>query len=217
MISLIVDKGKVLIEGMDLSGKTTIVDCLRHMMQVKYVQSRTLIENNYIHDFAVQQSKAGNLPRQLISELYKLAIMEDLCKYEMSEGKFVLQDSYFALRSYAYEKDYGSSKIANEIQDYLQMFPKPEVTFYLTASMNERVKRNEKRNKKMAYMEKLLITEPKKFEKIEQNLMNVTMQLFETEIINTEGKSPLEIAQYIKDRIKIIKKNDYSCVRERIY
>ena len=47
--------------------------------------------------------------------------------------------------------------------------------------------------------------------------MNVTMQLFETEIINTEGKSPLEIAQYIKDRIKIIKKNDYSCVRERIY
>lgn len=94
------------------------------------------------------------------------------------------------------------------IQD-LQMFPKPEITFYLTASTSERIKRNSERNKSMAYMEKLLLTEPKKFEKIESNLRYITTELFETEIINTEGKTPLEIAQYIRYRIKELDNKEY--------
>lgn len=208
------DSGKVLIEGMDLSGKTTVAECLKDIMQIEKVQCRTLTNNNSIHDFTVQQSKANNLPRQLISELYKLAIMEDLCKYETnSKSGIVLQDSYFALRSYAYEKAYGSSKVASEMKDYLQMLPKPEFTFYLTASTDERISRNGKRNKPMAYMERLLVTEPERFEKIESNLQEITTQLFETEIVNTEGKTPLEVAQYISDRIKEIKERNYNYER----
>jgi len=46
----------------------------------------------------------------------------------------------------------------------LQLFPKPELAFYLTASTEERIKRNEKRDKPMAYMEKLLMSNPKEFE-----------------------------------------------------
>lgn len=87
-----IDKGKILIEGMDLSGKTTVVQHLNSIMKVDNIQCRTLNRDNYIHDFAVQQSKAGTLPRQLISELYELAIKEDLCKYRSCNQGYVLQD-----------------------------------------------------------------------------------------------------------------------------
>ena len=79
---------------------------------------------------------------------------------------------------------------------------KPEFTFYLTASTEERLKRNEKRDKPMAYMEKLLVSNPKEFEKIEENLRDITISLFDTEIINTEGKKPNEIALYIGNKIQ---------------
>lgn len=203
-----IDKGKVLIEGMDLSGKTTIAECLKSMIKIEQIQCRTLIKNNHIHDFTVQQSKMGDMPRQLISELYKLAIKEDLCKYQLKDTGILLQDSYFALRSYAYEKDYGSSTIAEEMKKYLQMFPIPEFTFYLTASTEERIERNKKRNKPMAYMEKLLVNEPEKFERIEANLKEITLQLFDAEVIDTEGKTPMEIAKYISNKIKKIERRN---------
>lgn len=92
--------------------------------------------------------------------------------------------------------------LAKEVYKLLQLFPKPELTFYLTASTEERLKRNEKRDKPMAYMEKLLVSNPKEFEKIEKNLREITTILFDTEIINTQGKKPNEIALYIGNKIQ---------------
>lgn len=54
----------------------------------------------------------------------------------------------------------------------------------------------------MAYMEKLLVSNPKEFEKIEKNLRDITISLFDTEIINTQGKKPNEIALYIGSKIQ---------------
>ena len=51
-------------------------------------------------------------------------------------------------------------------------------------------------------MEKLLVSNPKEFEKIEENLRDITISLFDTEIINTEGKKPNEIALYIGNKIQ---------------
>lgn len=84
----------------------------------------------------------------------------------------------------------------------LQLFPKPELAFYLTASTEERIRRNEKRDKPMAYMEKLLISNPKEFETIEKNLKEITTSLFDAEVINTQDKKPNEIALYIGSKIQ---------------
>lgn len=92
--------------------------------------------------------------------------------------------------------------LAKDVYKLLQLFPKPELAFYLTASTEERLKRNEKRDKPMAYMEKLLVSNPKEFERIEENLRDITISLFDTEIINTEGKKPNEIALYIGNKIQ---------------
>lgn len=50
----------------------------------------------------------------------------------------------------------------------------------------------------MAYMEKLLVSNPREFETIEKNLRDITTSLFDVEVINTEGKKLNEIALYIR-------------------
>ena len=196
------EKGKILIEGMDLSGKTTITKYLSEILDIDKIQQRTLSDSSAIYDFTVAQSKKGQLHTDLINKLYTLAISEDLYNYKPKEDSIILQDSYFALRSYALMRQKYPDTLAKEVYKLLQLFPKPELTFYLTASTEERLRRNEKRDKPMAYMEKLLMSNPKEFEAIEKNLRDITTSLFDAEIINTQDKKPNEIALYIGNKIK---------------
>lgn len=208
------EKGKILIEGMDLSGKTTITKYLSEILKFDKIQERTLSDDTAIYDFTVAQSKKGKLHQDLINKLYTLAISEDLYNYNPNENSLILQDSYFALKSYALMKQKYPHTLAKEVYTLLQLFPKPELTFYLTVSTEERIRRNERRKKTMAYMEKLLISNPKEFETIEKNLRNITTSLFDAEIINTENKKPNEIALYIGNKIKERNKGDYVYERE---
>ena len=211
------EKGKILIEGMDLSGKTTITKYLSELMSIERIQTRTLSDDSAIYDFTVAQSKKGKLHPDLINKLYTLAIYEDLYNYKPKEDSIILQDSYFALRSYALMQRKYPETLAKEVHKLLQLFPKPELAFYLTASTEERLRRNEKRDKPMAYMEKLLVSNPKEFETIERNLRDVTVSLFDAEIINTQDKKPNEIALYIGSKIqeRILKRNRGEDVYER--
>ena len=202
------EKGKILIEGMDLSGKTTIIKYLSEMLNVDLIQERTLSEGSAIYDFTVAQSKKGKLHIDLINKLYTLSISEDLLNYQPKDNCIILQDSYFALRSYALMKQRYPNTLANEVYKLLKLFPKPELTFYLTASTEERIRRNERRDKPMAYMEKLLLSNPKEFETIENNLRDITTSLFDAEVIDTQDKKPNEIALYIGNKIQELIKGE---------
>ena len=192
------EKGKILIEGMDLSGKTTITKYLSAILNVNKIQKRTLSEDCAIYDFTVAQSKKGKLHIDLINKLYTLAISEDLYNYKPNDNGIILQDSYFALRSYALMKQKYPDTLAKEVYKLLQLFSKPGLAFYLTASTEEILRRKEKRDKPMAYVEKLLVSNPREFEAIEKNLRDITTSLFDVEVINTEGKKLNEIALYIR-------------------
>lgn len=196
------EKGKILIEGMDLSGKTTITKYLSEILCVDRIQKRTLSDECEIYNFTVAQSKKGKLHPDLINKLYTLAISEDLYNYKPKYNGIILQDSYFALRSYALMKEKYPDTLSKEVYKLLQLFPKPELTFYLTASTEERLRRNERRDKPMAYMEKLLVSNPREFEIIEKNLRDITTSLFNIEVINTQDKKPNEIALYIGSKIQ---------------
>lgn len=207
------EKGKILIEGMDLSGKTTIIKYLSEILGVDRIQERTLSDDCAIYDFTVAQSKKGKLHPDLINKLYTLTISEDLYNYKPNDNGIILQDSYFGLRSYALMKQKYPNTLAKEVYKLLQLFPKPELAFYLTASTEERLRRNEKRDKPMAYMEKLLVSNPREFETIEKNLRDITTSLFNVEVINTQDKKPNEIALYIGSKIQ--EKNRGDDVYER--
>lgn len=209
-----IEKGKILIEGMDLSGKTTITRYLSGILEIDKIQERTLSDSSAIYDFTVAQSKKGELHQDLINRLYTLAISEDLYNYKPRDNCIVLQDSYFALRSYALMQEKYPNTLAKEVYKLLQLFPKPELGFYLTASTEERLRRNKQRDKPMAYMEKLLVSNPTEFEAIEKNLRDITTSLFGVEVINTDGKKPNEIALYIGRKIQEINRGDEVYERE---
>ena len=209
-----IEKGKILIEGMDLSGKTTITRYLSGILEIDKIQERTLSDSSAIYDFTVAQSKKGELHEDLINRLYTLAISEDLYNYKPRDNCIILQDSYFALRSYALMKEKYPNTLAKEVYKLLQLFPKPELGFYLTASTEERLRRNKQRDKPMAYMEKLLVSNPTEFEAIEKNLRDITTSLFGVEVINTDGKNPNEIALYIGRKIQEINRGDEVYERE---
>ena len=209
-----IEKGKILIEGMDLSGKTTITRYLSEILEIDKIQERTLSDSSAIYDFTVAQSKKGELHQDLINRLYTLAISEDLYNYKPRDNCIVLQDSYFALRSYALMKEKYPNTLAMEVYKLLQLFPKPELGFYLTASTEERLRRNKQRDKPMAYMEKLLVSNPTEFEAIEKNIRDITTSLFGVEVINTDGKKPNEIALYIGSKIQERNRGDEVYERE---
>ena len=209
-----IEKGKILIEGMDLSGKTTITRYLSGILEIDKIQERTLSDSSAIYDFTVAQSKKGELHEDLINRLYTLANSEDLYNYKPRDNCIILQDSYFALRSYALMKEKYPNTLAKEVYKLLQLFPKPELGFYLTASTEERLRRNKQRDKPMAYMEKLLVSNPTEFEAIEKNLRDITTSLFGVEVINTDGKKPNEIALYIGRKIQEINRGDEVYERE---
>ena len=202
------ERGKILIEGMDLSGKTTITKYLSEILDNAQIRQRTLSGESTIFDFTVAQSKKGKLHTDLINELYTLAISEDLYNYQPRENGIILQDSYFALRSYALMKEKYPDTLAKKVYKLLQLFPKPELAFYLTVSTEERIKRNEKRDKPMAYMERLLMSNSREFETIDENLRDINVSLFDAEIIDTQDKTPQEIALYIKSKIQEINRGD---------
>ena len=56
--------------------------------------------------------------------------------------------------------------------------------------------------------EKLLLSNPREFETIDENLKNINVSLFDAEIIDTQDKTPQEVALYIKSKIQEINKGD---------
>ena len=65
-----IEKGKILIEGMDLSGKTTITRYLSEILEIDKIQERTLSDSSAIYDFTVAQSKKGELHQDLIGYIH---------------------------------------------------------------------------------------------------------------------------------------------------
>ena len=200
-----IDTGKILFEGMDLSGKSTISKDVSLILNIEQIKQRTLSDQTAIYDFTVAQSKLGNLSQELISKLYCLAVNEDLANYKVSKKGIILQDSYFALRSFALAQQNNDVLLARDLYDLLKLFPKPELSFYLTAPIEERIRRNLQRNKPMAYMEKLLMLDPKKFENIEKHLKKSAIEIFNAEVIDTSIASHDEVSKYIGEKVKSLK------------
>ena len=52
------------------------------------------------------------------------------------------------------------------------------------------------------------MSNPREFETIDENLKNINVSLFDAEIIDTQDKTPQEVALYIKSKIQEINKGD---------
>ena len=185
-----------LFSGMDFSGNTTIIKNIEVSMPgVFKVQRKFLTSID-----TIEKVRNTWLPPEEWKPLLQNTIKKDISNYK--ENGPILQDSLWIVKYIATKLEQNKSEDLEEIeilQHLLEQYPDMD-SFYITTSIEERVKRLEEREKlgeKISGSDKLLY-DSEKFEEVERNYKNIVLKRFpNTKIIDTTNSSPDETLQEI--------------------
>ena len=185
-----------LFSGMHFSGKTTIIKNIEVSMPgVFKVQRKFLTSID-----TIEKVRNTWLPPEEWKPLLQNTIKKDISNYK--ENGPILQDSLWIVKYIATKLEQNKSEDLEEIeilQHLLEQYPDMD-SFYITTSIEERVKRLEEREKlgeKISGSDKLLY-DSEKFEEVERNYKNIVLKRFpNTKIIDTTNSSPDETLQEI--------------------
>jgi len=187
-----------LFSGMDFSGKTTIVHKINEkLLNVFKIQKKFLTDIDTIDKV---RKLDYWLPPEEWRPLLQKTIKTDIANYKSNE--LVLQDSLWIIKYIATKIEQNNIEDLEEIsilENLLGMYPDMD-SFYITASIEERIKRFKEREalgKEITGSDKLLL-DTNKFERIEKHYKNIVLKRFpNTKIIDTTNKTPDEIVDYI--------------------
>lgn len=191
-----------LFSGMDFSGKTTIINKINEEMpntfklKKKFLTPIDLIENVRKRDVWLSPEEWKPLLQENINK--------DIENYK--EEGLILLDSLWIIKYLANKIEKNDKEDVEEIitlKELLKKYP-PMDSFYITVSIEERMKRFQERAKlgnEITGSDKLLM-DKNKFEKVEQIYKNIIMQYFpDTRIIDTTDINPEQtIELIIKDK-----------------
>ena len=192
------------IEGMDLAGKSTVAKCFASTSQINWViQDKRLSKNNPVYDFAWNFGKKAAYDKDVLGFLYLAALLQDIKSFK--HGHHIIQDSTLLLRSLNYymmvkKNDY----LVESFKRCIPNHPRPDVSFYLTADIETRRKRLKERinsnPEKLTSMDLLIQNDPKKFIQIDESLQALSIDTFNSKVINTSKMTSFEVVQYIRKR-----------------
>lgn len=187
-----------LFSGMDFSGKTTIINGINNKIpstfkiKKKFLTPIDLIEN-------VRKMDTWLSPEEWKPLLQK-NIQMDIDNYK--EDGLVLLDSLWIIKYLAGKIENGDKEDEEEIcilKELLKKYP-PMDSFYITVSMEERIKRFYERSKlgeEITGSDKLIM-DVKKFEEREKNYKKIVLETFpNTKIIDTTNISLKETIELI--------------------
>ena len=187
-----------LFSGMDFSGKTTIINGINSKIpntfkiKKKFLTSIDLIEN-------VRKRDTWLSPEEWKPLLQK-NIQMDIDNYK--EDGLVLLDSLWIIKYLAGKIEKGDKEDEEEIcilKELLKKYPQMD-SFYITVSMEERIKRFYERSKwgeEITGSDKLIM-DVKKFEEREKNYKKIVLETFpNTKIIDTTNISLKETIELI--------------------
>lgn len=185
-----------LFSGMDFSGKTTIIKNIEVSMPgVFKVQKKFLTSVD-----TIEKVRNTWLPPEEWKPLLQNTIKKDISNYR--ETGPILQDSLWIIKYIATKLEQNLPEDLDEIevlQHLLEQYPDMD-SFYITTSIEERVKRLKERERlgvKISGSDKLLF-DSEKFEKVEKHYKNIVIKRFpNTKIIDTTNNSPEETVQEI--------------------
>lgn len=185
-----------LFSGMDFSGKTTIIKNIEVSMPgVFKVQKKFLTSVD-----TIEKVRNTWLPPEEWKPLLQNTVKKDITNYR--EDSPILQDSLWIIKYIATKIEQNNIEDLEEIsilENLLGMYPDMD-SFYITVSIEERIKRFKEREalgKEITGSDKLLL-DTNKFERVEKHYKNIVLKRFpNTKIINTTNKTPDEIVDYI--------------------
>lgn len=190
------------IEGMDLSGKSTTAKNFAKTSKMHWrINDKRLSENNPIYDFAWNLSKKGSHSSNVLGQLYLISLMEDIKNFQLTTC--VIQDSTLLLRSLNYYKTVKiNDELAGAFTKLIPEHPVPDKSFYLTANIETRRQRLEQRIKqepnKLTSMDMLIINDPNRFMQMDESLKELSVGVFNSQIIDTSDMNEIEVVDYIR-------------------
>ena len=187
-----------LFSGMDFSGKTTIIKNIDRVMPSTFkIQKKFLTPIDTIQKVRERDTW---LPPEEWKPLLQNTVKKDIADYR--EVSPILQDSLWIIKYIATKIEQNNIEDLEEIsilENLLSMYPDMD-SFYITVSIEERIKRFKEREalgKEITGSDKLLL-DTNKFERVEKHYKNIVLKKFpNTKIIDTTNKTPDEIVDYI--------------------
>lgn len=185
------------IDGMDLAGKTTATQNIVAMTDNLWTWRRnSLSGENPMYQLAdsLRLGKIKNTyDAETLGNLYVAALMGDIRNFIWPD-KNTVQDSTIILRSLAYHTIRGTPRISEVLLDLLPEHPKFDASFILTASIEERIKRLQKRRElapqEVGDEDLMVINKPEKFLAMEACLIDIARNAFHSVIIDTTTLTP---------------------------
>ncbi len=187
-----------LFTGMDFSGKTTIIKNIDNAMpNIFRIQKKFLTPIDTIEK--VRKLNTW-LPPEEWKPLLQKTIQKDIADYK--ENGLILQDGLWVIKYIATKIEENNSEDYKEIEvlkELLKQYPDMD-TFYITTSMEERIKRFKLRQslgESITGSDKLLLS-TEKFQRIEKYYKNIVLERFpNSKIIDTTNNTPEETVQEI--------------------
>ncbi|HPT66379.1 MAG TPA: hypothetical protein PK257_03695 [Candidatus Woesebacteria bacterium] len=191
------------IEGMDLAGKSTVANKIADKSVLEWViNNKKLNQSNPLYDFAIEQGKKNIHNSDTMGYLYLIALIEDLRIFKHETN--IIQDSTLLLRSLNYYKTLSKNDdLVDAFTSLVPKHPKPDKSFYLTADIDTRRNRLENRisskPKKITTMDMLIKNDPEKFIRLDKSLMDLSVNYFNSYVIDTSKMSETEVVEKMMD------------------
>ncbi len=189
----------ILIEGLDLAGKSTLTASLEQYYRELGVPTR-LCNGQFCAD-----NPTAAVARELVrwdegfsgveaGSIFLSSMLWDQRHYEPFDGVHIQDSSW--LRTLAFEQLYGSPLLAKMMEEQGRKFPRFGGAVMLTASIPERKRRLAQRGQNDLH-DLMAFQKPEKFLAIETRLAELVQKWENGSLISTDGRSPDEVLERV--------------------
>jgi thymidylate kinase len=190
------------IEGLDLSGKSTVCRRLKERLPCATIRHNSLVESNMLYNRADKLRLEANVADDIVGMLYYGALRHEIDSYYPPQNT-VIQDSTIILRSLVFHTTAGNKELANLFQALLQASPRFDSSFVLTCSREKRLERLRGRiSRGHCEPDDLVVRDDwERFSAMERLLIELATHYFNATIIPTDNLESSDSSDAILDQI----------------
>ena len=197
---------RILLEGLDLAGKSTI--CRRFVEQARsswVVRRNSLVENNRVYALADELRRADALADEPLGWLYLAAVRADLAelaRLKPAAVQDILQDSTILVRSVAHHSVRGRSELVRQFVDLAPGLPRFDHAFVCIADRETRLRRLAKRRPENLAPDDFLVRDDfAMFNRMQEQVIELVTTRLGGIVIDTSGLEDEERLAMIFDRL----------------
>ena len=189
------------VEGVDLSGKSsTISSFTAGSREIWNVQHGRLGEDEDRYHFAL--GAVGEYPLDLVGDLFATAVEADIATHERP-GQDTIQDSLYIVRSLAYFTAVKDRRLMARFEDLLQMHPRFDQSFVLTADLDVRQERLRQRLQEspesVSQIDQLLLHSPDFAASLGSAVVGIAQEAFDATLIDTTNMPLPEVTAFMRE------------------